>query len=154
MAEGSDEVKIIAERLYHRLALPDTHNLTDPRRLYHYFRRMSHSRGDVSESGREQPLYLVRLKYELYMSDRDELPEIDMTSQADQEFMDANAEPEPFDEWEHFWGIVEYYEERGWDASGLHIPGSVSEAKRRVPEDLDSEVVHEMLEQMQSGDDK
>lgn len=76
-----------------------------------------------------------------------------MTSQEDQEFMDVETEPSTVDEWEHFWGTVEEFVEKGWDVSRLQVPGSVSEAKSRIPDNLNSEEVEEMLEEMQSGDD-
>lgn len=47
---------------------------------------------------------------------------IDMTSQADQEFMDAEAEPAEFDEVAHYEQLVERYEENGWDTSDLEPP--------------------------------
>lgn len=64
------------------------------------------------------------------MSDQEnELPSIDMTSQADQEFMDADVEPGRFDPVEHYEQTLEYFEEKGWDTSKLEPPEGYEEAE-------------------------
>jgi hypothetical protein len=55
-------------------------------------------------------------------NDTDDQPTIDMTSQEDQAFMDAEADPNNFDPVEHYERLVEEFEEKGWDTSVLKPP--------------------------------
>ena len=63
----------------------------------------------------------------------DENPTIDMTSEADQSFMDTEAEPQATDHAQKFKERVWRYREHGWDTSGLHAP---DEFEGDGPEDV------------------
>jgi hypothetical protein len=57
----------------------------------------------------------------------DDNPTIDMTSEADQAFMDAESEPgSGHDKVAHYERILERFKENGWDTSRLEPPEGYS----------------------------
>lgn len=52
-----------------------------------------------------------------------------MTSEADQSFLDAEADKGGIDEVEHYKQTVEYFEERGWDTDRLQKPEGYNEGE-------------------------
>jgi len=65
----------------------------------------------------------------------DDNPTIDMTSEKDQSFMDADYEEEESDYAQKFIDRVQRYRENGWDTSGLEAPDEFDgEGPEDVPE--------------------
>lgn len=79
----------------------------------------------------------------------EELPVIEMTSEADQSFMDMNVDPgeQGPDKQQRYEERLERYREKGWDTSSLRPPEGVSKtlAKARVSGSRDYEKADESL---------